>query len=280
MQIWRGAAVRDAIGRSLGPDAVVVGRPGRPSPSWLAGLPFGPDQFFLGGASGPLGGDDLPQLLQAILAELPASVRRIYHYDPTWSDDVDRAFQQAGFHDFVHRYTMSRALPAPLHPEPARLTLEALESANEALFVSAYASCLVDCLSPMSLEDLVDPGAALRFQMGQEHGPGGRQWLLGRTEAGEVAGLALLDRYGPLESDWVVTFVGTTAPFRGKGYSRELLSAAAHRATRAGARTLYLAVCQQNLPAVALYRKLGFRTRESYRVYRKAGQSSGPPLSG
>jgi ribosomal protein S18 acetylase RimI-like enzyme len=280
VQIWRGAAVRDAIGRSLGPNAIVVGRPGRPSPSWLAGLPFGPDQFFLGGASGPLGGEDLPQLLETILAELPDAVRRVYHYDPTWSEDVDRAFLRAGFHDFVHRYTMSRALPAPLQPEPARLVLEALQPDNEHLFVAAYASCLVGCLSPMSLEDLKDPAAALGFQMRQEHGPGGRQWLLGRTEAGEVAGLALLDRYGPQDSDWVVTFIGTTAPFRGKGYSRELLSTAAHRATRAGARMLYLAVCQTNLPAVALYRKLGFRTRETYRVYRRLRTSEEQPASG
>ena len=268
MHVWRGAAVRDAIGRSLGPDAVVVGRPGRPSPSWLAGLPFGPDQFFLGGPSGPLGGADLTELLAGMLRAIPCDVRRVYHYDPTWDDGVAQAFTGAGFHEFVHRYTMSRSLPAPLCADGARLRFEPLDDGNEDAFVAAYASCLEGCLSPMSREDADDPAAALRFQMRQDHGPQGRRWLLGRTAQGDAAGIALLDRYGPQPSDWVVTFVGTTAPFRGQGYGKELLSTAAARATRAGARTLYLAVCQPNLPAVGLYTRLGFRTRESYRVFR------------
>ncbi|MDA8344391.1 MAG: GNAT family N-acetyltransferase [Thermaerobacter sp.] len=270
MQIWRGAGVRDAIGRSLGPDAIVVGRPGRPSPSWLAALPFGPDQFFLGGPSGPRGGEDLTELLALLLSALPQTAHRIYHYDPTWSAEVEQAFMGAGFQDFVHRYTMWRPLPAPSSPDPARLTFEALRQDNESAFIAAYTSCLVGCLSPMSREDADDPSAALRFQMQQDHGPGGRQWLLARTASGDAAGIALLDRYGPQLSDWVVTFVGTTETYRGRGYGRELLSSAAARATRAGARTLYLAVCQTNTPAVSLYRRLGFRTRETYRVFRKA----------
>ena len=278
MQVWRGAGVREAIGRSLGPEGIVVGRPGRPSPSWIAGLPFGPDQFFLGGPTGPLGTEDLPELLDALLEAIPDSVRRIYHYDATWAQEVERAFTRAGFEDFVHRYTMVRSLPAPRLPEPARLGLEALSEENEGDFVAAYASCLEGCLSPMSLEDRADPAAALRFQMRQEHGPGGRQWLLARTASGDVAGIALLDRYGPEDSDWVVTFVGTTRAHRGQGYAKELLSSAAARATRAGARTLYLAVCQPNLPAVGLYRRLGFRTRETYRVFRKL--RSAAPVTG
>ncbi len=269
MEVWRGAAVREAVGRSLGPEAIVVGRPGRPSPSWLAGLPFGPDQFFLGGTFGPWAGRDLPQLLEAMLGALPPGVKRVYHYDSTWLDAAKEAFEGAGFLEFVHRYTMVRALPAPGLLDAPRLHFEALRPGNEADFARAYASCLDGCLSPMSLEDAADPEAALRFQMGQHHGPGGRQWLIARSLSGAVVGIALLDRYGPQPSDWVVTFVGTTADHRGQGYSRELLSTAAARATRSGARTLHLAVCQPNLPAVALYRRLGFRTLESYRVFRR-----------
>lgn len=268
MEIWRGAAIRAAIGRSLGPDAIVVGRKGRPSPSWLAALPFGPDQVFIGSPSGPLGAQDLPELLSTLLGALPAEAGRLYHYDGTWSADVEKAFAGEGFTDYVHRFTMSRNLPAPASPDTPRLTLEMLCRDNADAFIDAYRSCLIGCLSPMSLEDARDPEKALRFQMAQDHGPDGRMWLLGRTATGAVAGIALLDRYGPKPSDWVVTFVGTTRLYRGKGYGKELLGGGAARATRVGARTLFLAVCQTNVPAVALYRRMGFRTRETYRVFR------------
>ncbi len=269
VEIWRGDAVRHAIGRSLGPDAIVVGRPGSPSPGWLAGLPFGPDQFFLGSASGALGIDDLPLLLAAMLRELPSEVRRVYHYDASWLGPVGRAYLEQGFQEFVHRFSMQRRLPAPNAPEE-RLRLLPFAADQEDLFVETYARCLVECRSPMSLEDRQNPQAALAFQSAQDHGPDGRRWYLGLQPDGRPAGMALLDRYGPAPSDWVVSFLGTVPECRGQGYGRELLLRTAAQATRAGARRLHLAVCQPNEPALALYRNLGFRTEETYRVFRLA----------
>ncbi len=269
IEIWRADAVRQAIGRSLGPGAIVVGRPGMPSPSWLAGLPFGPDQFFIGSASGALGIDDLPLLLETLLTELPLQVRRIYHYDASWLGPVGRAYLAQGFVDFVHRYSMQRRLPAPVAGQE-RLALLPLGRETQGLFAETYARCLVDCRSPMSLEDIADPAAALAFQIAQDHGPDGRRWYLGLLPDGTPAGMALLDRYGPAPSDWVVTFLGTAPEVRGQGYGRELLLRAAAQATRAGARKLHLAVCQPNEPALGLYRSAGFRTEETYRVFRRA----------
>lgn len=261
--------MRQAIGRNLGPGAIVVGRPGLPSSSWLAGLPFGPDQFFIGSASGALGIEDLPLLLEALLSELPSYVRRIYHYDASWLGPVGRAYLGQGFVDFVHRYSMQRRLPAPGPPQQ-RLELLPLAQELEGLFAETYARCLVDCLSPMSLEDRADPAAALAFQIAQDHGPDGRRWYLGLLPGGDAAGIALLDRYGPAPSDWVVSFLGTTPEVRGQGYGRELLLRATGQAARAGARKLHLAVCQPNQPALGLYRSAGFRTEETYRVFRRA----------
>jgi len=268
IMVWRGDAVREAIGRYLGPGAVVVGRPGRLSPSWLAGLPFGPDQFFLGSASGALGVEDLPLLLATMLRELPPTVRRLYHYDATWLGPVARAYQNEGFEDFVHRYSMQRRLPAPLAPEQ-RLRLLPFTPEAQELFAETYARCLVACQSPMSLEDVADPAAALAFQVAQDHGPDGRRWYLGLLDDGRPVGMALLDRYGPAPSDWVVSFLGTASDHRGLGYGRELLLRAAAGAARAGARKLHLAVCQTNEPALGLYRSAGFRTEETYRVFRR-----------
>lgn len=267
IEVWRGESVREAIGRNLGPAALVVGRPGRPSPSCLAGLPFGPDQFFLGSPFGPLGLADLPLLLGAMLDALPSHVHRVYHYDGSWLPGVADAYTAHGFRDFVHRFSMVRSLPAPPPPRE-ELSLIALDDATRELFCQAYAQCLWDCRSPMSLEDAADPAAALRFQMAQDHGAGGRRWLLGLLADGRAAGLALLDRYGPAPSDWVVSFLGTTAAARGQGYGRELLLRGAAQALAAGARRLHLAVCQTNEPALGLYRSAGFRTEETYRVFR------------
>lgn len=268
MEVWRGAELLPNVGREFGDGAIAVGRAGRPSESWMLALPFGPDQYFLSGAGGVQGFHDLNILLPALLEALPPGRHRIYHYDQTWLGAVASAFGREGFVEFVHRYSMHRRLPAPL-PDQARVTLEPLGPQNQAEFLDAYASCLKECLSPMSLEDTMDPRAALRFHMLQGRSEDTRRWWLGRTEDGEVLGMVLLDRYGPTDQDWVVTFVGTTEVGRGKGYARELLLRGADSACLAGARVLHLAVCQPNLPALRLYERTGFKVSETYRVFRR-----------
>lgn len=268
MEVWRGAELLPNIGRQFGDAAIAVGRPGRPSQSYMIALPFGPDQYFLSGAGGRRGSMDLHILLPTLLGTLPSRRVRLYHYDSTWDEDVKAVFLRAGFRDFVHRYSMSRRLPASL-AESELLRLERLSPENERDFLRAYGSCLDGCLSPMSLEDSRDPERALRFHMDKEHMPEARRWLLARDEAGAVLGMVLLDRYGPTDQDWVVTFIGTTARGRGRGLSRELLLRGADEACRAGARVLHLAVCQPNVPALRLYARTGFQVRETYRVFRR-----------
>lgn len=268
MEVWRGADLLPNIGRQFGEGTVAVGRPGRPSPSWMLALPFGPDQYFLSAAGGVEGPLDLDLLLPALLEALPERRLRLYHYDQSWRREVEEAFTRTGFTDFVHRYSMSRRLPAPL-AETEFLRMEELRKENEEEFLLAYRSCLIGCLSPMSCEDSTDPEAALRFHIHHNPPPETRRWWIGHGGTGEVLGMVLLDRYGPTDQDWVVSFIGTTAAGRGRGYARELLLRGADSACRAGARVLHLAVCQPNLPALRLYSRTGFQVRDTYRVFRR-----------
>ena len=59
-----------------------------------------------------------------------------------------------------------------------------------------------------------------------------------------------------------LVYLGVTPAYRGRGLGRWLVQAALHRVVRAGGEALHLAVDRQNVPALRLYRDLGFRTDE------------------
>ena len=55
-----------------------------------------------------------------------------------------------------------------------------------------------------------------------------------------------------------VTNVAVSPDFRGKGYGEKLVAAAKEAAKQAGAECIFLEVRQSNVPALSLYKKLGF----------------------
>lgn len=74
--------------------------------------------------------------------------------------------------------------------------------------------------------------------------------------------------------------VAVASDMRGRGYSRPLLAAHLEGLWRAGTAHVHLEVEEGNAPALALYRRLGFREtgrREGY--YRRADQSRAAALT-
>jgi len=73
--------------------------------------------------------------------------------------------------------------------------------------------------------------------------------------SGQLRGFVLA-RLAADEAEILTIAVDPTV--RGKGVGRALLAAILRQAASAGARTMFLEVDQDNAPALALYRRLGF----------------------
>ena len=85
---------------------------------------------------------------------------------------------------------------------------------------------------------------------------------------------------GVLESGWLgsIQNVGVAPDHRGRGLGRALVIRALNGFARAGATKATLEVTAANLPAIALYHRLGFRrTRTSYKAVERAFPPSPPP---
>jgi ribosomal protein S18 acetylase RimI-like enzyme len=76
-----------------------------------------------------------------------------------------------------------------------------------------------------------------------------------------------------VEEDHVGLFAVHTAPsLRGRGLGRAIVGALLADAQRRGARTAYLQVTAQNVPALALYRQFGFDIAYEYWYRARQGE--------
>ncbi len=76
-----------------------------------------------------------------------------------------------------------------------------------------------------------------------------------------------------IEGDWAGLYdIYTPEPFRGQGHARTLCLALLREAARQGARKAYLQVAEDNTPALALYRRLGFLSAYRYHYRSPPGE--------
>lgn len=79
-------------------------------------------------------------------------------------------------------------------------------------------------------------------------------------DCGTIQGLGLSGDSGSIQN------VGVLPQYRGYGLGRSLVAAALHGFRRVGVQRVYLEATAENLPAIQLYRSLGFRLiRTTYR---------------
>jgi ribosomal protein S18 acetylase RimI-like enzyme len=102
-----------------------------------------------------------------------------------------------------------------------------------------------------------------------------RKDLMNRTSLHKVYALARIDRepvgvgFGVVEDKWLGLFnVAVHPSMRGKGVAQAVNTALAKWGLERGARSAYLQVESENLPALKLYNKLGFHHVYTY-WYRK-----------
>lgn len=85
----------------------------------------------------------------------------------------------------------------------------------------------------------------------------------------------LLELESRVAGYWTVVGLALYPEFRGRGLARRLLAHAEDLARQAGAKGMSIVVEDSNLRAIALYRAVGFRDRET-RPWRPYGGRSGP----
>jgi ribosomal protein S18 acetylase RimI-like enzyme len=102
-----------------------------------------------------------------------------------------------------------------------------------------------------------------------------RKGLMKRTTLSKGFALAKIDRelagvgFGVLEGKWLGLFnIAVHPSMRGRGVALAVNTALAKWGHQKGARSAYLQVESENLPALKLYAKLGFQQQYTY-WYRK-----------
>jgi N-acetylglutamate synthase len=211
---------------------------------------------------------------------------------------------QYGTLDLVERFYADRGQPAVVQVSPAelhgRLDRElagrgyrrqaptvVLAAPNDGLSAAPPADpgpvvSVTDAVTPgwlaawAAIEGRPDAAATGRLVLARIGPPAG--FLAATHRDGEVVGVGLV----VVERGWAGLFCMATRPEdRRRGVASAVARRAAGWAAGRGARRLYLQVEQDNLPALRLYRRLGFRPSHHYH-YRvtPAAAPSAPPEPG
>lgn len=181
--------------------------------------------------------------------------------DAAYRDALDR-------NGFVHQADLlflKRSLDDPL-PEQAELPWEAIpyHERHHARFARLIERTYIGTRDCPGLHDVRSGDEALAaHQAAGAFDPS--RWTLyhARGDQGAVSeepaevGVLLLADW-PESSTWEVTYMGVAPEARGRGYGRAILLDGLHRARSAGRQAMVLTVDGGNLPALGIYRELGF----------------------
>jgi len=166
-----------------------------------------------------------------------------------------------GFELKGYTYIMRTELPSQLRYEGRlkfkRVSLKEIDlfiRLHDTIFIeNPYPSPLNPILRPIRLEEaviLVRDNYSYYVYLGEE-----------------LVGLLALSLQG---SKGVISVVGVLPEYRGRGIGREIMFFALSKLRDFGVKVVELGVDAQNIPAVKLYEKLGFKVVARYAVYSKS----------
>jgi ribosomal protein S18 acetylase RimI-like enzyme len=92
------------------------------------------------------------------------------------------------------------------------------------------------------------------------------------VEDGRIVGYTMVRRLRPGSKDWLIANVAVAEGFRGRGIGRALVSACLEYARAFGARRAILQVRADNMPALQLYRSLGFQEMGWIQLWRREAE--------
>jgi ribosomal protein S18 acetylase RimI-like enzyme len=146
--------------------------------------------------------------------------------------------------------------PVPSWPSASRLSVEAVHAANLRDFVTLRLRAFASLEAP-------PPDEAVREEIARrqaELGGTGRGWLA--RIRGEPAGIIW---WYDDPQDIYVLLLGVRLPFRNQGVGRTLLCKLLAEAYARGCRSVLLSVLTENIDALRLYHRLGFRDEIHWR---------------
>lgn len=175
------------------------------------------------------------------------------------------ALEQGGVPRITELILLSRSLSG-IEVEPARgdLSVESYTAALQTRFAQIVERTYADTLDCPVLaqnrtgeESLESHRATGRFDP--------QSWRIYRSLGSDVGVLLLAEH--PERDTWEVAYLGVVCEARGRGIGRAILQDGLRLAGRSGSSAIEIAVDAENVPALRLYRSLGFTELRRFAVH-------------
>jgi ribosomal protein S18 acetylase RimI-like enzyme len=212
-------------------------------------------------------------LLQEVWTYVSPEVTKATYVDyPTRTGTLGDVFEAAGFSRWVDRLDMRIRLTKEVAPPSRKLTFQSFTEEVEDRFYEVYRQAFTGSLDPMM--DWSKEHPKLSFEIFQtrygEIDPD--LWVLATDREGRDVGFAMYQYFagGRYAGDTLLLYTGVAPDARGKGYGEEIVREGLRRVRekRGAAHAVSLSVTVTNLPAVNLYKRLGFRPTDKFSVYK------------
>lgn len=150
-----------------------------------------------------------------------------------------------------------------LPPPPTGLTFSSFETDQDSFGDALVATYTGSLDVPEANTDRRPEQILAGYRPGQPDPP---HWWLARTPDGEPVGVVILisPRQAPA---WELGYLGVVPAARGHGHGERLLRFAMREVLRLGGKHMTLSVDTRNEPALAVYRRHGFRSFQEQRVF-------------
>ena len=212
--------------------------------------------------AGPHAAPTLPAVIDATCVDLAANDVTLAQvlFDPS-EGAACTAFERAGFHrlaaiSYLERPLERRGSRSELAPLPADVTIEPYDEAHRDAVLRILDASYVDTLDCPGLRGLRRTEDILAGHQGTGvFDPG--LWSLLRVDD-VPRGILMFNAIPPSQTIELV-YLGLDATVRGRGLGRLLLEHGLDRLRTRRERAITLAVDDDNAPAAALYRSVGFR---------------------
>jgi len=183
-----------------------------------------------------------------------------------------------GFQHITHLNFFRHDLDLPLRllQRLEKLEYQSYEECDPALFRQTLARTYLetrDCPELNGVREVAE--VILGHQSQGRFDP--TRWFLA-CAGGEPIGVLMLTEM-PESGDWDLSYTGITPEYRRQGFGTELVLKALLEAKAADAMYLSLAVDGRNVPALALYRQLGFEPYDRREVYLAICRDDAPPVA-
>jgi GNAT superfamily N-acetyltransferase len=178
--------------------------------------------------------------------------------------DLGAALERNGFHHITSLLFLLGRLDDSPAPPPSPLSLQPYPATDASVFAATMRKTYEGTFDCPEVEGVRTIGEVLAGYRAQEGHDPARWWLV---LSGEKPIGVLLANASTEEPAWEILYVGVAPQARNQGFGRHLIQHAMTQAKVAGMEVVKLAVDRRNVPALRLYKRLGFQIWDEREVF-------------